>query len=108
MPEILEHILKRNGEKQSFDEDRIFKAIEKAFESENINEPDTIQSITNLVSDMVLVAQEERQHLVSVEEVQDFVEQALMVQGLHRVARNYILYRERHTLARQEIVQKKS
>ncbi|RAP29015.1 ribonucleoside-diphosphate reductase subunit alpha [Candidatus Marinamargulisbacteria bacterium SCGC AG-414-C22] len=101
MSKLIE-IIKRNGEKQHFDQDRIFNAITKAFMSENIIDEETVHYLTNTVVEMTEMLQETRTSAISVEEVQDFVEQALMAQGLHKIARNYILYRDRHTQARQE------
>ncbi len=102
MTDKIDNILKRNGETQIFDPERINIAIQKAFQSENLNNQEEVDSLTYTVVEMIGVAQTERKAIVSVEEVQDFVEQALMAQGYHKVARNYILYRERHSLARQE------
>ena len=39
---------------------------------------------------------------ITVEEIQDFVEDTLMANGHHKVAKNYILYREQHKVARVE------
>ena len=53
---------------------------------------------------MSLLLENERNQTVTVEDVQDLAEQALMAQGYHRIARNYILYRELHSKKRQEKV----
>ena len=98
-------IIKRNGGQEPFSSERIYKAVEKAFLSETVNDSDTVQSITNLVVDMISIVRSESQDdslTITVEEVQDYVEQALMTQGYHKIARNYILYRESHAQARQE------
>lgn len=97
-------ILKRNGEVQLFDDRRIYVAIEKAFQSEAINDPKSVQDVLDHSLDMLTILENDRQAILTVEETQDIVEQALMLQGHHKIARNYILYRERHALARQEKV----
>ncbi|RAP28176.1 ribonucleoside-diphosphate reductase subunit alpha [Candidatus Marinamargulisbacteria bacterium SCGC AG-343-D04] len=99
-------MIKRNGEKKEFDFQRIYNAIEKAFQSEDINNSDIVNSVTHYVMDMITIVVsengQEASSSITVEQVQDFVEQALMSQGFHKVARNYILYREKHAVARQE------
>ncbi len=99
----IKHILKRNGEKHLFDADRISLAIQKAFQSENINDVDIFLSLTNQVIDSLEELHETLTDTVSVEQVQDIVEKTLMLKGYHKVARNYILYREQHSKARQEL-----
>jgi ribonucleoside-diphosphate reductase alpha chain len=98
---VLEYIVKRNGERVPFKLERIFVAINKAFLSENIADEAAVQNLTNEVAQRLQEAQMEGETL-SVERVQDYVEDALMDNGYHRIAKKYILYREQHKLARQE------
>ena len=98
----LSFIIKRNGEKQLFDSDRIFNAINKAFISESINDSDKVLSLTKEVIELTDMIQNERSNYVSVEEVQDLVEQTLMNHGLHKIARCYIIYRDKQKNVRQE------
>ena len=98
----LESIITRNGQPVPFDEKRIFIAIEKAFLSENITNPEQISSLTHQVVTTLDRASESGP--VSVELVQDTVEEILMSSNLHKVAKNYILYRQAHTQKRQERV----
>ena len=95
-------ILKRNGQQKPFESERISIAIEKAFLSENIINPEVVQNLTYSVVDMANILQSENKTILTVEEIQDLVEQTLMMNGYHKVARNYILYREKHAQARQE------
>ena len=99
---MITHIIKRNGEKKSFDKNRIYVAIEKAFQSENINNPDTISGIMNSVLLSLESLSKTLTRDLMVEEIQDTVEKELMVQGYHSIARCYILYREQQTRLRQE------
>jgi len=100
----LPRITKRDGRVVNFDEARIFKAIEKAFQatqglSADDQLPDTlIQTITHITREVVLWCSD-RQAL-GVEQIQDEVERALMRHGHHLVARRYILYREARQQAR--------
>jgi ribonucleoside-diphosphate reductase alpha chain len=100
-------IIKRNGESKSYDSQRIFNAIQKAFQSENINDITTVSTITNNVDKSIREKQAAEQSTISVEDVQDLVEQALMTQGYHKVLRNYILYRELRHKARLESILEK-
>ena len=99
-------IIKRNGEKKAYDAERIYNAINKAFQSENISDDAAVRSITNSV-DTAIRAKQAAEQTVSVEDVQDLVEQALMTGGFHKVLRNFILYRERrHKLRLEAILEK--
>ncbi len=96
-------IIKRNGARVPFDKKRIFSAIEKAFLSENRVEPATVVQLTDeIVSN--LLANLAEGVTATVEDVQDNVEASLMRGGHHRIAKNYILYRERHKQIREEEV----
>ena len=95
----LHYIIKRNGEKTLFDKRRIFSAIEKAFLSDNLVDPALAMRITDAVVQKIDFSTEQTP---KVEAVQDLVEEALMVNNLTTVAKNFILYRERHKQAREE------
>jgi len=97
-------ITKRNGEIVNFDVNRIFTAINKAFLSENISNDAAVSEITNSVIDRLTHLSESLKANLSVETVQDFVEEALMEGGFYKIARNYIVYRERHKQIRRERV----
>ncbi len=97
-------ITKRNGEVVSFDANRIYTAISKAFLSENVSNDVAVSEITNLVLDRLAHLSESYKANLTVETVQEFVEEALMEGGFSRIARNYIVYRERHKQIRQERV----
>lgn len=98
----IETIIKRNGERVPFARERIYTAVQKAFLSENISDDVAVDLLTNEVIERLINHQPEKRTGLTVETVQDFAEDALMDHGYHRIARNYILYREQHKLARQE------
>lgn len=102
MTDTIMHIIKRNGEKKEFDSHRIYRAVEKAFQSENINDPEKVLSIVNLATSSIQALYRHKMQDVTVEEVQDIVEKELMIQGFHGIAKNYILYREQQSRIRQE------
>ena len=89
-------IIKRDGRIETFDDNKIHKAIKKAFlstrnsaDEEKINE--LIEQINSIICE----------DTVSVEEIQDIVEKVLMDNGYYDVVRNYILYRENRNKLRQ-------
>ena len=95
-------IVKRNGDVNNFDAERIYVAIEKAFLSENNTDIDAVQRVTEKV-----ISTTQERHTsdnITVEMIQDIVEETLMTDGYHRIAKNYILYREAHKKQRQEEV----
>ncbi len=96
-------IIKRNGQKVAFDRQRILNAINLAFLSENVSD---VYAVTNLTDEVIDIAahRSKADSTIAVEFIQDIVEEILMKRGYHRIARNYILYREQHKLARQEKV----
>ena len=101
----LETIIKRNGEEAPFDANRIENAIHMAFLSDNNANEEHAKELTNIiVKSLETLRDLEPNAKIYVEKVQDIVEAALMTHGHHKVARNYILYREQHKLARQEKV----
>ncbi len=85
-------ILKRNGSEETFDVTKIVNAIAKA---NNVVEPDhqlpafMVRRIADKVEDACATCG----HTVSVEEVQDLVENQIMAAEAYEVARHYITYR---------------
>ena len=97
----LQYIIKRNGQRVAFDRTLIFVAIEKAFLSDNLIDTSAVAALT----DEVVSRAEQRlgaSDTTQVEDIQDIVEDVLMKNGYHRIAKNYILYRERRTQVRQQ------
>lgn len=94
-------ILKRNGSEAEFDSNKIFTAISKANESpenkQKISKSD-IQAITTIVGRECGCLN----HTVTVEEVQDMVENALIDQGFGHLMKVYADYRTERALRRNE------
>ena len=93
-------IVKRNGSEVTFDVNKIVAAIERA----NITVPGEQRLTHQQVVDAADVVEAEAQacgHTVTVEEVQDMVEDQIMAKGAFSVARNYITYRYIQGLKRQ-------
>ncbi len=98
--EIFMKIIKRNGEEVIFNEDKIVSAIRKAndevFDGDKLTE-EQIETISATVTErgkgMI--------RALSVEEIQDFVENEIMRLGKFALARKYITYRYSRALARK-------
>lgn len=97
----MKHIIKRDGAVVSFDKNKIVNAINKAFIEVDgqLYEEDTANDIANEIE----AAAPDN---VTVEEIQDMVEDALMRSERKDVAKAYIKYRERRTNARGNITDK--
>ena len=93
-------IIKRNGSEVSFDLTKITNAITKANASvlpAHRLTPEQIARISAKVEQQC----EDAAHIVSVEEIQDMVENAIMSANAFEVARHYITYRYVQSLKRQ-------
>ncbi|WP_301082135.1 ribonucleoside-diphosphate reductase subunit alpha [Thomasclavelia cocleata] len=88
-------IQKRNGQYQDYDNNKIKKALEKAFKSLD-------HSIKE--NDLELIIKDIEQSIynqINVEMIQDYVEESLMKHGYLQVAKAYILYRQKHSERRR-------
>ncbi|MGN0974821.1 MAG: ATP cone domain-containing protein, partial [Gemmiger sp.] len=85
-------IIKRNGSEAVFDISKIIAAITKANNVVDENLRLTKEQIFAIADD-VEAACASRSHAMSVEEIQDLVEDGIMAQGAYEVARQYITYR---------------
>lgn len=86
------NVIKRNGSTQNYSPEKIRKAIRAAFESENQVCPKTlVDSVLECFTEIFKTREN-----ISVEDIQDTVETALINSPYKSVAKSYILYRERH------------
>ena len=101
-------VIKRNGKVVSYDDDKITVAITKAFlaveggtaaASSRIH--DTVDRLTEQVS-ATFKRRMPSGGTIHIEEIQDQVELALMRNGEHKVARDYVLYRDQQARKRAE------
>ena len=90
-------VIKRNGNVEDFNLDKIKMAIEKAMLS--VNELD--ENLSAKVSKDVFEEIREKE-LISIEEIQDEVENALIKNNLNSIAKEYILYRNERKRIRDE------
>lgn len=107
-------VMKRDGQIVTFDSNKISIAITKAFldeegptNSNSARAHDLITKLTAEVSKSLTRYLSISSH-VNIEDIQDQVELALMRNGLHKVARSYVLYREEHRKLREAKLQQQN
>ena len=89
-------VIKRDGTEQDYDFSKIVNAVTAAF---NATRP-TTKSLNQSWIDYIVILIRDKiagRKVLSVEEIQDIVENCLMEAGTYDVAKSYILYREKHT-----------
>lgn len=101
---MIRFIVKRDGRKVSFNEDKISNAIRKALISAHPDDKSTSQYEEDLVEKLTrrVVSDIEKQSLEepSVENTQDIIEKVLIQEGMASEAKNFILYRQNRTNVR--------
>ena len=88
-------ITKRNGSRDEFSLDKIMNAIMKAFDA--VEEPVNVSSISKIISHLDITEN------VTVEDIQNQVEVALMKEGYYKVAKCFMLYRQSHSEDRETL-----
>lgn len=88
-------VKKRNGNMVTFDKNKIIVAIQKAMLEVNIN-TDRAYDITEKVLDKISDKNE-----ISIEEIQDIIEETLIEKNYPTVAKAYILYRDERKRKRE-------
>ena len=89
------YIIKRDGKQEAFSIDKIKNAISKAFIASGTFA--TEETLSALLSRLRIHSG------ISVEEIQNQVEVALMAEHYYTVAKNYMIYRYRHTKDRETL-----
>ena len=88
-------ITKRDGSAERFSLDKIMNAIAKAFGS--VGQSADLGCIFHIINRLEL------KDGITVEDIQNQVEEALMREGQYRVAKSFMLYRKRHTEDRETL-----
>ena len=96
-------IQKRNGTLVPFDRQKIINAVNKALIEVDgqLYEDDTAKDIAKEIEDAMYDLDEEKATAVSVEDIQDMVEDELMQSERRDVARAYIRYRYKQEVQRE-------
>lgn len=98
--EVNTRIIKRNGKEADFDAAKITSAIEKANQEADANHQLGAAQI-NAIADRVKKEVADALHAVSVEDIQELVEQGIMEMKGYEVAQKYVRYRYKRQLARK-------
>ena len=96
-------IVKRDGRKVSFNEQKIANAIRKALVSVHPHEGATDadnELVEKLTAKVVSEIEKEEPKVPTVEHTQDLIEKKLIEEGLATEAKNFILYRQRRSNVR--------
>ena len=94
----MKKVIKRDGNKQDFNVEKIKKAIKKAsnsLEKEYQIPDEEIQEMAESISFEIADSNE-----IDIEKIQDLVEKELMENGHYEVAKSYILYRDQRAKER--------
>ncbi len=94
------NVIKRSGEEVVFNAEKIEVALSKANEATIVSKQISMDEIRSIVKDVVKQCNDLKRS-VSVEEIQDMVENALMLNNAFTVAHNYITYRYERALVRK-------
>ena len=89
-------IIKRDGSRQPFDAERIFKAVVRALNDAHVKDDTFSQFVASKVASSC-----EDQAQVDIYDIQDLVEDLLMSSPYHDAARKYIEYRHTRDIARE-------
>ena len=88
-------ITKRDGSHDRFSLDKIMNAIIKAFQS--VGEDVNLNAVSKILSHLSI------SEGITVEDIQNQVEEALMREGYYKVAKSFMLYRQRHNEDRETL-----
>ena len=94
-------VIKRNGQKVKFEKSKIREAVKKAWVEVKNGINNKGNSICDYVADEIETEYKELKDEMSVEEIQNRVEDLLMDSGEKQVARAYIRYRYKRELVRE-------
>lgn len=98
---MMDKIRKREGYLVNFDEGKIYNAVISAMEAVGEKNQGEARKITNHVIYKLEVNFEKK--IPSVEEIQDIVEEQLISAGLNKVAKAYIIYRNKRNEIRKKL-----
>lgn len=87
------NITKRDGSQDRFSLDKIMNAIIKAFQS--VEQDADLSAISKIISHLDIYEG------ITVEDIQNQAEEALMREGFYKVAKSFMLYRQRHNEDRE-------
>ena len=100
----MQFVIKRNGVKQEFDANKIINAIEMAFKDVENEVSDSAHTLATSIAQIISLNPE----TLTVEQIQDKVEDMLMSSHRKDIARSYIQWRYKRSIIRRENTTDKS
>lgn len=94
---MIKSVIKRDGREVSFAKRNIMEAVKHA--NRDVKEVDSASETQ--IEDIANEIASDKSEILSVEEIQDRVETALMRRGLYNLAKKYVVYRYKHESSRQ-------
>lgn len=94
-------VLKRDGSKEHFNKERIYKAFLNAGEASLEFKGDVANSLTDRLCEVVSMRYSKKD-TPTVEEIQDIAEKLLVAADYFDTAKQYILYRNQHNILRED------
>ena len=91
-------IIKRDQTRVEYSSHKIYRAIQKAMTAVDIHDYSVIDDMISTIENKF-----EENHIYTVEEIQDIVEETLMLYGYYSTAKSYILYRQKKSEERKSI-----
>jgi anaerobic ribonucleoside-triphosphate reductase len=98
----IEKVRKRTGEIVDFDQSKITEAVFKAITASGERDGKVAKRISNKIVD-ILNRRFKKDEIPTVEQIQDIVEEVLILEGLVKAAKAYILYREQRRRIREAV-----
>lgn len=102
-------VIKRDGRENPFNSEKIYVAVMKAFNEREKKDGNVIPEKEDIAKQIAKEISESSKDKMTVEEIQDIVETKLMKSSRPKVAKDYILYRDKRTVVRDrknKLVQK--
>ncbi|HOV14727.1 MAG TPA: anaerobic ribonucleoside-triphosphate reductase, partial [Spirochaetota bacterium] len=99
---VVKHVVKRDGQLEIYDREKIYDAIAKAAKEVGKFDNDLVQRLTLLTEKKLeeFMLARHKNSAPAIEEIQDMVETALIEDNQVEMARAYIIYRAKHQIIR--------
>ena len=99
---IIKHVIKRDGQLEFYNPQKIYNAINSAAIECGIDNPELIKRLTYLTEKKLeeFMSKRHKNSATAIEEIQDIVETVLIEEKQVAIAKAYIIYREKHKVIR--------
>ncbi len=99
---VIRRVVKRNGQIEFYERNKILNAISKAANAVGIEDQNLIEKLTENAESQIEDFMKTRHpnSIPSIEEIQDIVESVLIEDRQVKIAKAYIIYREKHEVMR--------